>query len=190
MSRLVKVVVTILIISLAISTLPLNAGELKGVKMEDTIDVEGQKLVLNGMALRKKMIFKVYVAGLYIPQKETSGEKILQTDGPRRTVMHFVRTVSAKKINGGWKDGLEDNTPNASPELKKQFETLYTLMEEIKDGNRLIFTYLPEKGTTVEANGKVKGTIEGKAFADALFACWIGPKPGPGKGFKKNLLGK
>ena len=27
------------------------------------------------------------------------------------------------------------------------------------------------------------------AFA-VLFSCWIGPKPGPGKGFKDDLLGK
>jgi len=36
--------------------------------------------------------------------------------------------------------------------------------------------------------GKVKGTIPGKEFARALFACWIGDKP-PGKGFKAGLLG-
>ena len=28
-----------------------------------------------------------------------------------------------------------------------------------------------------------------KEFADALFKSWIGPKPGPGEGFKKNLMG-
>ena len=30
---------------------------------------------------------------------------------------------------------------------------------------------------------------QGKTFADALFACWIGPEPGPGEGFKEDLLG-
>jgi hypothetical protein len=35
----------------------------------------------------------------------------------------------------------------------------------------------------------VKGTIAGKDFADALFKAWIGPKPGPGEGFKNDLMG-
>jgi hypothetical protein len=189
MSRLRNAVLIIMIISLAIPASPLLAGELKGVKMEDSIEVDGQQLVLNGMALRKKFIFKVYVAGLYLPKKESDAKKILAADTPRRGVMHFVRDVGAGKINGGWMDGLEDNTPNASAELKKQFKTLCDYMEDIKDGERIAFTYTPGKGTNVEVKGKSKGVIEGKAFSDALFACWIGPDPGPGESFKEDLLG-
>ncbi len=189
MSRLGKVVLIILMISLTVPAYSLFAGELKGVKMEDSIEVEGQKLVLNGMALRKKFIFKVYVAGLYLPQKESNAEKILKTDSARRAVMHWMRGVGTGKINDGWMDGLEDNTPKASEELKKQFKTLCSMMEKVEDGDRIVFTYLPGKGTKVEIRGKDKGTIEGKAFSDALFACWIGPDPGPGNSFKEDLLG-
>lgn len=173
-----------------LSTSPLMAGTLKGVTMEDSVDVDGQKLVLNGMALRKKFVFKVYVAGLYLPQKETDSVKILNADGPRRLVMHWLRGVGTGKINDAWYEGLEDNTPNHSPELKKQFDTMTGMMEKVEEDERIVFTYIPDKGTEVSVKGKIKGTIEGKAFADALFACWIGPKPGPGKGFKEDLLGK
>lgn len=166
------------------------AGTLKGVTMKDSIELEGQNLVLNGMALRKKFVFKVYVAGLYLPQKENSGKKILTADTPRHIIMHWLRGVGTGKINDAWMEGLEDNTPNASADLKAKFKTLCDYMEEVKDGNRTIFTYIPGKGTTVSTNGKVKGVIEGKDFADALFACWIGPEPGPGEGFKEDLLGK
>ena len=38
-------------------------------------------------------------------------------------------------------------------------------------------------------NGKTKGTLPGKAFADAVLATWIGPEPGPGEDFKKAMLG-
>jgi hypothetical protein len=41
----------------------------------------------------------------------------------------------------------------------------------------------------VSVKGVEKGTIEGKAFADGLFKVWIGPRPGPGEGIKKQLLG-
>ncbi|MEN8152779.1 MAG: chalcone isomerase family protein [Acidobacteriota bacterium] len=170
--------------------LPLTGGEFKGVKMDDSFTVDGKTLLLNGMALRKKYFFKVYVAGMYLIKKESSAEKILKADEPRVTIMHFLRSVSAKKINGGWYDGLKDNTPNHSKELKSKFDTLAKYMDKMKDGERIIFTYIPEKGTDVKVKGTSKGTIKGKDFADALFACWIGEKPGPGEGFKKGLLGK
>jgi hypothetical protein len=171
---------------------PVIAGTLSGITLPDTLDVNGQQLVLNGMALRSKKIivnFKVYVAGLYLPAKEQNGEKILATDGPRCTVMHFLRSVSAKQVNEAWYDGLEANTPGYSSQLKQQFDSLAALMESLKDGDKLVFTYRPGIGTEVKVKGIVKGTLGDKAFADALFSCWIGKKPGPGEGFKKGLLG-
>lgn len=168
---------------------PVLAGTLAGVTLPDTLDVNGRQMVLNGMALRKKVIFKVYVAGLYLPAKENNGEKILATDEIRCTVMHFLRSVDAGKINEAWFDGLKANTPNHSAELKSQFDTLATLMEDLKSGDKLVFTYRPGSGTEVKVKGKIKGTLGDKAFADALFSCWIGKKPGPGENFKKGLLG-
>ncbi|MGQ9496536.1 MAG: chalcone isomerase family protein [Thermoanaerobaculaceae bacterium] len=50
-------------------------------------------------------------------------------------------------------------------------------------------TYIPGRGTTVTFGGKEVGTIEGKAFADALLAVWLGPKP-PSADLKAGLLGK
>ncbi|HUU04732.1 MAG TPA: chalcone isomerase family protein [Patescibacteria group bacterium] len=168
---------------------PVVAGTLAGVTLPDTLDVNGQQMVLNGLALRKKVIFKVYVAGLYLPAKENNSEKILAADGPRCTVMHFVRSVGAGKINEAWFEGLEANTPDHSQELKKQFDALASLMEDFKNGEKLVFTYRPGAGTEVKIKGKIKGTLGDKAFADALFSCWIGKKPGPGEKFKKGLLG-
>jgi len=169
--------------------LPAVSGELKGVKMNDTLTIDSHELVLNGMALRKKIIFKVYVAGLYLPQKEKNAGRIFRADAPRHVIMHFLRGVGAGKINDAWMEGLEANTPDASAVLKKQFERLCVLMEDMEDGERIEFTYMPATGTRVKVRGKEKGVIEGKPFADALFACWIGPKPGPGEDFKNGLLG-
>ncbi|MCU0235485.1 MAG: chalcone isomerase family protein [Acidobacteria bacterium] len=168
---------------------PIVAGTLAGVTLPDTMDLDGQKLVLNGMALRKKVVFKVYVAGLYLAAREQSGEKVLAADGPRCTVMHFLRSVSPNQVNEAWYDGLEANTPGYSKQLKSQFDALAALMENLKDGDKLEFTYRPGVGTEVKVKGKVKGTLGDKAFADALFACWIGKKPGPGEKFKSGLLG-
>jgi len=168
---------------------PIVAGTLAGITLPDTLKLEDQTLVLNGMALRKKVVFKVYVAGLYLVAKEKNSEKILAADQPRCTVMHFLRDVDAGKISEAWFEGLAANTPGHSAELKKQFDVLASLMENVQEGDKLVFTYHPGKGTEVKVKGKIKGTLGDKAFADALFSCWIGIKPGPGEGFKQGLLG-
>ena len=170
-------------------TVSAGAATLAGVNLPDKAEVKGQSLVLNGIALRTKFFIKVYVAGLYLPQKEKSAAKILGADTPRRQVMHFLYGVSKEQMCDAWNDGLSLNTPNAPAEVKKAFTTLCGWMEPIKKGNELVLTYVPGDGTEVQVNGKVKGTLPGKPTADAILSTWIGPKPDPGEDFKKALLG-
>jgi hypothetical protein len=167
-----------------------SAGELAGVALPDSVQVNGQTLVLNGMGLRKVVLFKVYVAGLYLPAKQGNPVTILGSDTHRQTMMIFLRGVGAEKICEAWYEGLEANTPDYSPELRVQFDVLCNWMEDMDKGDSMVYTYIPGEGTRVEVKGGLKGTQEGKAFADALFACWIGPKPGPGEKFKQGLLGE
>jgi hypothetical protein len=159
-----------------------------GVNLPLTISAGGRTLHLNGAALRKKAIFKVYVAALYVASKSNSADAILADDAPRRMEMHFLRDVDKKKICDAWSDGLKDNTPDASAEVKQQFTQLCEMMDDIKDDQAFVFTYVPGEGTTVSVAGNEKGKIGDKAFSDAMLRTWIGPKPGPGEGFKKNLL--
>ena len=159
------------------------------VTLPSSVDAGGHTLVLNGVALRKKSLFKVYVAGLYLPEKSSSADAVLGADAPRHLVMQFLRDVGKDKMCEAWDESLKNNTPNAGQDLKAQFATLCNWMDDIKKGEQFVFTYVPGTGTEVGVAGKSKGTLPGKAFADALFKSWIGPKPGPGEGFKKNLLG-
>jgi hypothetical protein len=184
-----------LLLATAIAALPVRGQDTTqsitrdGVTLPRQVEAGGHQLVLNGTALRKKFIVKVYVAGLYLPTKQSDAEQILSADEPRRLSMQFVHDVDKEKMCKAWDEALEKNTPDASAELKAQFQTLCSYMEDVKKGEGFVFTYLPGTGTVVEARGARKGTIEGKPFADALFKAWIGPKPGPGDGFKKQLLG-
>jgi hypothetical protein len=182
--------VTITLLALA-GRLAVTAPDttVNGVTFTDTVTVAGQTLVLNGVALRKKAIFKVYQAGLYLPAKSSDADAILAADEPRRMVMQFLRDVGKDKMCEAWNEALENNTPDASAELKADFTTLCGYMVDIKDKQQMVFSYVPGTGTEVRVADEEKGTIAGKAFADALYKAWIGPKPGPGEGFKKNLLG-
>lgn len=166
-----------------------QAGELAGVTMTDTTEVGDQQLVLNGMGLRKKAIIKVYVAGLYLPAKQSDAAKILDADTARQLVMDFKFGVSGAKMCGAWDECLEANVTNASDQVKADFKNLCSFMDDMEKGDKMVFTYLPGKGTESAVKGQSKGTIEGKPFADALYSCWIGANP-PGEAFKKGLLGE
>jgi hypothetical protein len=165
-----------------------TADELAGVTMADRVAADGQQLVLNGMGLRKKFFIKVYVAGLYLPAKTSDAAKVLAADEARRTDMHFLYGVDRGKICEGWDEGVANNAPRASAAVKEQMAALCKLMEDMEEGDRMTFTYVPGTGTTVEVKGQAKGTLEGKAFADALWSTWLGPKP-PSTDFKAGLLG-
>lgn len=166
-----------------------SAGDLAGISMPDSAQVGEDTLALNGMGLRKKSIIKVYVAGLYLAEPSGEPENILAADSARMTRMNFLRGVKADQLCDGWVEGLENNTPSSSAEVAQQFETLCGFMEDMKKGEEMVYTFQPGKGTTVLVKGTVKGTIEGKPFADALWGCWIGPNP-PSADFKEGLLGR
>src|SRR5262249_10187535 len=113
---------------------PAGAATLNGVTLPDKLDVAGQSLVLDGLALRTKFFIKVYVGGLYLTHKERDAAKVLAEDAPRRMVLSFLYSVKAGQMCSAWKDGLADNTPHASAEVKKSFDTLCSYMEDVPKG--------------------------------------------------------
>lgn len=180
----------ILAAALMVVSVTASAATVAGVNVADTVDVSGHKLVLNGAALRKKLFIKVYVGSLYLHAKQSNAASVLASDTPRRQVLHFLFDVGKEKMAEAWEEGLEDNTPNASAEVKTAFKSLSAWMDDMKEGQTIVLTYVPGTGTIVEVNGKNKGTLAGKAVADAILNTWIGPKPGPGSDFKKGVLGQ
>jgi len=167
----------------------LHAASLAGVTLPDTAQVGGTTLVLNGLGLRTKFMVKVYVAGLYLEQKSSDPSTIIKTDAPRRIVMQFVHSASKSQITGAFDDSFNDNAPDARKTMKADIDRLLGALEPVKEGDQMVFTYVPGTGTTLVINGKEKVTIAGPAFGQVLFSVWLGPKP-PSADLKKGLLGQ
>ena len=168
---------------------PASARVVAGVEMPDSFRVGEQFLRLNGTAIYSKFGIRILAAGLWLDQPETDAAKILNADLPRRYVTHFFRRVSAKRVRTEWFKSLEQNTPDAGPEVKEQFGTLAGWIHDFNPGDEITLVYLPGHGSDVEIGGVFRGTIPGKAFAEAYFACALGPKPRLGRPFRKHLLG-
>src|SRR5438445_8793787 len=75
------------------------AGTIERVTFPDTVTVGGRTLLLNGMGLRQKLFFNLYVGALYLENKSDDDSAILGADAPKRLVLHFLyREVSREKL--------------------------------------------------------------------------------------------
>lgn len=171
---------------LVAGSLTLSAATLAGVTLPDAVEVNGRTLVLNGLGLRSRMMFKVYVAGLYVDQKSQDGAAIVNRDAPKRIVLHFLRAVSNDQIREGIVNGF---APAAQQALKAEIAQFTAAFESFVEGDQMTITYLPGTGTRLTVKGQDKVTIAGFPFAQALFGVWLGDNP-PNASLKSGLLGR
>ena len=170
-----------------------QAVEVEGVKLEPTVQVGGAALQLNGAGVRTRAIFKVYVAGLYVPQKANSAATLLAQKGPRRVAITMLRNVDADTFSGALSDGLKSNLSEAQfAGFKAQIDALnanFKAAGEAKKGDVIHLEFAPDAGTRVIVNGKPQGSaIAGEDFFTAVLRIWLGDKPADAD-LKKGLLG-
>jgi hypothetical protein len=165
------------ILASLLSVAALPAVEVAGVKLPDTQTVDGKTLKLNGAGVRKKAIFKVYAAGLYVETPSKDAAVLISSSQAKSMHLWLLRDVEGPKISGAIAEGFELNSKSALPQLKPRLDQLAKLIPDLKDGEQIALTWIPDKGTVVNVRGTDVGTIEGRDFADALFAVWLGPKP-------------
>lgn len=179
--------------SLLIATSAIAAVEIDGVKLEDTADVGGSKLQLNGAGIRTKIIFKVYVAGVYLPQKTTSAQDVIAGAGPKRISLTFLRNLEGSDMSKAFVEGIEANTPAA--ELAKlqpniaRVNALFAARKELKKGESVLIDLVPGTGVVFTINGEAEpDPIKDAEFYAALMKIWFGEKPADNK-LKAALLG-
>lgn len=164
-----------------------NAGQLAGVTMPDTVSVGGTNLVLNGMGLREKYFFDIYVGALYLPAKTTDASKAINSDEPKRIVMHFVySSVPADKVHETFDSGFAGVAGHEA--YQDRIDTLKGWMTDFTTGDVVTYDYVPGTGTTVTVKGATKGTIPGADFMKGLWTVYLGPKP-PTAALKSGMLG-
>lgn len=183
-----------IVVAMCISALTFSAQalEVKGVKIDETAQVGVNTLLLNGTGVRTKMMFKVYVAALYLGQKQTEANAVIGDHGSKRVAMYFLREVSSEKLLHGMEEGFAEN--NSATEMTsiepqmKAFRQLMTSAKEVKEGDSILLDYTPTS-TQVSLNGKVLGRVEGEAFNQALLRVWLGAHAVDAS-LKKALLGQ
>ncbi len=163
------------------------------MKFEPTVQVGGQSLQFNGTGVRTRAVFKVYAAGLYVPQKSTDARALVAQKGPRRIAMALLRDVSADSFAEALNDGLKANNSEAesrgAAKPGRRSQRALKAVGAVKKGDMVLFEFVPDTGTRIVVNGQPRGaSIPGEAFFAAVLRIWIGDKP-VDSGLKKGLVG-
>jgi hypothetical protein len=109
-------------------------------------------------------MIKVYVVGLYLEQKSSDPDAIVQAYAPKQIVMQFLHGVSKGRIANAFDDSFNDNTPDAQKTMKADLDRFSGALEPVS-GDQMVFIYIPGTGTTFAINGKAKLTPQA-SFGD------------------------
>lgn len=165
-----------------------------GVKLEDSADVRGSKLVLNGAGVRYKAVFKVYAAGLYLGKKAATPEEVLAAPGAKRMMITMLREIDSNELGKLFTRGVQDNAPKTEmsklvPGLIKMGQ-IFSNQKKLMTGDVFMIDWVPGTGTIITVKGVPQGDpFKEPEFFNALIRIWLGPEPADWK-LKDALLGK
>jgi hypothetical protein len=170
---------------------PALARDLDGVHIPDSLTVVGEKapLLLNGAGYRKKFFIKVYVGALYLAQPVNQAKAVLDASTARVMRMHFLRDVGQDQFASAWNDGIAPNhTPTVMQALRARLDQLNSLVGSVRHNDVLRIDMRPRGDTEVWLNDKLRGSISGVDFQNALLSAWVGAKPADAN-LKQAVLG-
>lgn len=165
-----------------------KAVQFEGFEFPQEIQVENERLALNGLALRKVTFLgiRVLVAGLYLPRPISEPLAIEKMVGRKQLRLHFLKNVSAKTIATTWTEELMKNCVTSCPEIKEKAAGLERLISDVKKNDLLAITFEKDR-LFFQLNSQKGGPIDGPEFALAFLRIWIGDHP-INEDFKKDLL--
>ena len=165
-----------------------------GVKYDETIDVRGTKLQLNGAGVRYKAVFKVYTAGLYVTKKAGTSEEALAIPGAKRISVTMLRDIESTELGKLFSRGIEDNMDR--PAFSKlipgviRMSQIFSDTKKLNAGDNFLIDWIPGTGTVITVKGVPQGEpFKEPEFYNALLRIWLGPKPADDR-LKDALLGK
>ena len=169
----------LLLMAVVVSTTLHAQKKVGDATLPTTETYEGQTLVLNGAGIREKLWIDLYAAGLYLNQKTSDANIILNSEKPMAIKLHIVsKLISSNKMVEAVTEGFEKSTNgNTAPIQNEINQILGFFKEDIHKNDIFDLVYLPSKGVVAYKNGTEKGVVKGKEFKKALFGIWLSNRP-------------
>lgn len=149
------------------------------------------KLVLNGSGVRTKFFISLYVEALYLKEKNSDANAILNSRDPMAVRLHLTSAlVTNKKIIEAITNGIKKTcTNNCTAAQLKMDQMIAFFTNELKPDDFIDLIYNPDDDVTiVNLNNVTIGQVPGFDFKRALFGIWLEEKP-VNKALKNRLLG-
>ncbi len=158
------------------------AREVEGVKYEESIELAGSRLQLNGAGTRFKAVFKVYTAGLYLGVKSSNPAGVLKSPGAKRVSLTMLRDIDANELGRLFIKGIESNTG------RQEFGQILTSVmrmsqvfsdyKRLKPGDTITLDWVPGTGTLIYVRGlQASAPFKEPEFFTAMLRIWLGPDP-------------
>lgn len=148
-----------------------------GVVFEKSLNFRSTAFRLAGAGLlRYRVVFKGYVAALYLGEGSTAGRVF--EDIPKRLEIEYFHAITAQDFQEATQEGLKSNLSGKElTRLESRIGSLLSTFLPVKPKDRYAFTYVPGSGSTLTLNGRTLGAFQGLDFANAFMSIWIGPSP-------------
>jgi len=175
--------------------LPATAAmQMDGVALEESVQVAGKHLKLNGAGISMRMIFKVYALGLYLPNRQDTTREVLHGEGPKRLLITMLRDVSGTDFNDELRQYAVTESASVPAYILDNMMRLGQAIDRqsngLRKGDTLTLDWVPGTGTLVELNNKpLTAPLRDMAFYKALLNIWLGDRPAD-SGLKMKLLGQ
>lgn len=183
------------IVPLALLAAPAAQAQVivEGARYETSVVLDGERLELNGVGIRRRFMFDIYAGGLYVAKRAARTEELVNQPGAKRVALRFLRDVDGDLFVNSLHNGLKANHSDAElAKWKTQVDALTRTIQTIalaRRGDSVNFEYTPRDGTRVTVNGVTRGPlIPGADFYAAVLRVWLGETPADA-GLKKGMLG-
>lgn len=152
-----------------------------------------QRLQLNGSGTRRKAVFQIYTAALYLGQPARSLQQVVEQDGPKRLLVQMLRDIDANELGKLFTQGIKRNTQREQfarlvPGILHISE-LFARQKRLKKGDSFSLDWVPATGLSIRINDQLPAPpINDPEFFAALLSIWLGPQPAD-EHLKAALLG-
>lgn len=188
-----KCAVTLAGVMLAMGALAAQI-DVAGIKLDDSVELRGTALQLNGAGIRYKAIFKVYAAALYTGKKAATPDEVYAQSGNKRISITMLREIDPNELGKLFLRGVEDNSPKGEmsklvPGLLKTGQ-IFSSIKKLAPGDNFTIDWVQGAGVVFSVKGVAQlEPVKEPEFYNALLRIWLGPQPADWK-LKDALLGK
>lgn len=137
---------------------PVAAVEVEGFQVPESIQLDGQPLLRNGVAIRKLAVFKMEVASLYLTSLQNSLEGVTAVKGPKRLRLVMLRDVPSQLLSRKFLHDFQSVSTavewGALANEVTALNAMFAATGGISKGDIVTLDWLPEKGLSIALNGK------------------------------------